>query len=256
MKPNYVFRLLSLCGLVLFFLASCDKTESDPEPDMNECQIVEYRSNGGVTSYQYNAEGFIIKEVFTSDNKPEKNKTTLYSYDDTNRLIKEEVSSISNSYDNIIYEYKNGILIGVNYYGGWRGDDKSKILYDAKGRIFKIKYDYGEEVTHTYDDEGNVTKTEYHTNGNLTTLFEWGDYDDKERIISAKKGYISLDESKNNPGYMALTYYNSGEVVYQNEIKYTYQYNSSNLPVSVLNAYKSGGVDESTYTYNCEINNG
>ena len=228
--------------LTKVYEAEIDKS-TEYQYDSNGNMVKKIMSNSFVTRYHYNNLNQLVEE-----SKPG-NEITYYSYDDAGNLkTKINPRGIKEEY---IYK-KNGQIDKINYYQNDINTIPSETInyqYDRAGNRLLVEKAQS-SITQSYDalgrivtesriiaDKSYITKYSYDKYGNLTGI----KYPESEDYLSY--GYDELNQlkwinglagDKDNP---AFTYNQNGqlnEMLYDNGVKTTYEYNALGRPESIV----------------------
>ena len=203
------------------------------EYDAMNNRIKEYVDDEGtqkcVTLYEYDRKGRCIKEITPLL------ETKEYRYDKNGNLtdyVDEEGRITSVWYDykdnpelkvysdgtRVAYRYnKRGELLKIT---DWNGD--TTFERDIVGRITKVTEYDGQTVGYSYDGVGNVVSIEY-PNGKVVTY----GYDKNNRVSTVEESGVVVG---------AYVYDGVGNItqINQPDTNTLYEYNSNNMPVSML----------------------
>jgi YD repeat-containing protein len=183
--------------------------------------IKEITSDLTVRTYEYDANGNLIKESFVyqpalSNHPTQVNGYYLYEYDANEILIKESTyisgsldsdPSLSNYY---IYEYdSNGILIKkIWYYATYDPPVYYIYEYDSAGNMIKeLEYDNSDELTlyytYEYNNYGNMIKYSKYIGENELQYYHTCEYDDDGNMTKV----LRYDENAELTSYLIKEYY-------------------------------------------------
>lgn len=269
MKLTFFLKYLSFFVFVVMLLAGCsDKDNEDPTPDpdpidvVDACQLTSVTYDNEEYTYTFDESGFVSKTAISGTNdQGDYGFDIIYTYDGNGKLIKEEYFDNGALFGYMTYTYENGLISYTeNYYLG-ELEYTHDYSYDSNKRLIKTIESSGYIVNYKYNSDGNVTEeTTYNDEGSLTEKIVYENYDDKLIPLAATKGLtlisleantISKGSSKNNPGKVTYTYYDSEGGSEEFVLNYTYQYNSNNLPVRVKQSTSEGEVYFIDYAYKC-----
>jgi RHS repeat-associated protein len=195
-----------------------------------------------------------------------KNKATNITYDNQNRLTKEEFEGNATSYDFDdlgfldTYTDPSGHQFKMVYDDFRRLEDNgySQITYDEKNNIETVKSPEGKTITYSYDDvlnrikaisyEGETIGYEYDKVGNLTTLT----YPDGKKVTYTydKENRLKevIDWADNKTIYTYLKDGRLATMTYPNDIKNIYQYDNAGRSLG-FEVQKSDGSKFYSYSY-------
>ncbi len=182
-----------------------------------------------ITHYSYDRNGNVSKVI--------KNNTTIqeYRYDNMNNVIYfENTNEISNQYK---YDARNRLVLEIY-------DDGSQVSFEYNNANKLTKEIAGEEqITHSYNQYGNLVKTQYETaSGVYITSIE---YDKYNRIV----GVTDPNDNKIEYQYDALNRRTS--LVYSDGSSQSFQYDAKGLVANTTT--KDGVTIEFTYDNNYNI---
>ena len=223
--------------------------------------IREEASNGNVTTYSYDTDGYLQKYVFTSP-PPYVGHITVFEYDSNKIISKITATDDKRDYfgfNTQEYFYEKGRLL--KYQIVQRNNPTPYILeykilaWDSQGRpteklIPKGSYDnIPYHVYYKYDEVGNVV--EFRSDGKAidrNAYVTTTTYDNNPTIKSAVYKFKGISrnnffgtENLNNRTY-SKTVYSDGSM---QEYVYSYTYNASGFPIE----YFFNGVRQASYEY-------
>lgn len=197
---------------------------------------------------EYNDKDLVTKQISYDQAKPV--STRVYTYNADNLPIR-IVTNLPNA-DALTEAYtfdKSGkVILGVFNIGG---EVTANISYQyEKNKIIQTAISPESVVgisTFTFDDRGNLLKTDFSQNSVLAWVNEWSGYDDKKGVAaSAGDAVFLLFSSPNNPTKARHSFLD--QVI---EYDLVYTYNDAGYP-TVMNRYNKGTkelVDITNFKY-------
>jgi hypothetical protein len=245
--------------ILLVIIAALYACKKDPygafDPTQTYVLSAFSRDNGESASYEYNDQHQLIKSIrkVRETRRLISTYETTYYYNNEGRLIRDVVTykgertwHISNE-----YEYNSeGRLALINHYNDDNNHafmNKNEYSYSGNKITEKMIRDtiISRVIVSTVDNEGNIVKRvtderEYST-GDLTE--EWFGYDNKKNITGTRAGDVM---SKNNPArYVVREPY--GMVI---TYTYLYRYSPANYVTKLVSHSSSGDYSTaSNYEY-------
>ncbi|NDK54671.1 hypothetical protein [Pontibacter fetidus] len=260
MKLNITSKLLSLFAVAALTFTACGDKDDDAQPNANltPCKITAVSDDeGSSTAFSYNTAGYITSITQVEiDGEEEYEYTTNYTYDSSNKLVKEEFTENGEVYGYITYEYSNGMVSKSKEYYDGELSYTATFTYDGSKRLSKITEVTSDEeeysMTFAYNSAGNVTQTEVKYMGQVFMRTKYENYDSKLTPYAAAKGPLNLYEGtgNNNPGKVTTTYlWGEEPEVYTST--YTYVYSDKNLPTKITETDDDGTQYITNFTYQC-----
>jgi len=259
MKLNITSKVLGLFVVAALSLTACGDKDDDAQPvlDQTACKLTQVTDEDETSVVEYNANGYISKITMTeADGEDESVYVTTYTYDASNKLIKEEYTLDGENDGYTTYEYSNNLISKSKGYYDGELQYTAAYTYDSNNRITAItEVENGSEeqysITFAYNSGGNVSQMDTKFMNETFMSVKYENYDNKLTPFAAIKGMANPygGSSKNNPGKETMTFYLSGEPE-STVTNYTYQYNSNNLPTKITET-SEGSTTVSNFTYQC-----
>jgi len=262
MKNNIVKPILGLLSILSVAATSCSK-ETGTGTTVTSSSVTEFKKGDEFIKLSYNVDGTIQKATIKTDvntngstveynvlynaNKKMSEMTSVSGekivpvYSTNNQLDKADIFIGTEKSGSIQYEYQNNLL------------SKATLTTKLTGSTFIPIM----EFRFTYNTAGNVSKVATFMPGSLipTQLVPAGyvefTYDNKTNPLYVQKDFLSLlmqPASKNN--VIQEKHYDENNVL-DDEVNYTYTYNSLGLPTAAV--VKSGLPNQPVTTTNLSI---
>lgn len=264
LKPLFLYAFLSLCS------TACDDGHVPmPNPEaacrltyINMPDEIPEGTHSYYTGIEYNEKGYVTRIYNTRDTDDDEIK---FTYNTDNQVIRAE----SYTGELILYdtfEYTNGLLTTITEYTGSGDEDefaRSSFTinkYNSKKQLIESKSDDGSLIsTYTYDNKGNLTKTEGFRNGKLYQRTTYENYDSNPTPYSGVKGlpgFYFESYNKNNPRKSTKTEDSNKDGTIdpgESEVvtTYTYTYNSNGYP-SEITEMRGKYTISNKYDYACK----
>ncbi|MEJ8758165.1 hypothetical protein WG947_14220 [Pontibacter sp. H259] len=259
MKLNLTSKVLGMFVVAALTLTACGDKDDDAQPNVGQtaCKLTEVEDDDDVTVAEYNANGYITNMTSTElDGEEENVYLTAFTYDNTNKLIKEEYFWNGEADGYTTYEYANNMISKAKSYYDGELQYTATLAYDANKRLTSVtEVENGSTEQYslhfTYNSAGNVSQTDTKYMGETFMTTKYENYDNKLTPLAAVKGMVDVysGTGRNNPGKETTTYYWSEEPETY-VTTYTYQYNSNNLPTKTTETTEDG-TSVSNFTYQC-----
>ncbi|GHA71558.1 hypothetical protein [Pontibacter akesuensis] len=247
MNYRFIRSFFWFYTVVAFSLIACSTDEVEPNSGKPNCILLESKdSDGRITKYEYTDEGLISKVVHISGSGIDAQiDYTSYTYDSKGRIIKAEEYRGEQVAEFITYEYKDDLMIRRKLY--WKDQLKltESLFYDNEKKIIKIESDSGYLITISYNSAGNVTDKTI-TDGEMTFTLIYENYDDKLAAhnyeLEKASPSIHAKLSKNNPQRIIAVNRSKNEEASFFIRDFSYEYNSDDLPVTIIETYPEEGA--------------
>lgn len=195
---------------------------------------------GYIASYEYDAEGKLIKFVQSSANEEE--TVTLKTYDDQGRLIRSDLT-IPDSVpivlsDHYKYDQNNNLIESTGMSEGSMGMYKTVNVYDEKNRLIETLEDSGEDfpikTIFAYNDIDSLVNAKTYIPSGLLLEEVIHSYDENGSKVTTE--HRSYDE-QGNCSYARVEHYDpSGAITLQED------YSSEQLSYKLEKIYDAKGL--------------
>jgi hypothetical protein len=209
-------KFISFILLSVILISSCAKNPDAGLPDKSTYLIKSLTTKGiNETNYLYNSIGKISEEQSFLN-------CYRYSYDDNNRLVKEEYAFRYDSLEpNYIMTSQNSTFVGYHIYE-YDQDGKLNYIKDYSKHINDSVFEYYRTVSLDYENGNIVRKNELYVGRDSISDYTTYTYDDNRNLINEK--YYSNEIE--GPWFTLLW-------------EYTYRYDNNNNPYRI---YKERGI--------------
>lgn len=224
------------CGVIPFLLSSCSDDDDNGGTGSGTIrQITKLEVYEEIITYNYDSKNRLSSYVSKYDNST---STETFEYDNNGKLVK--LTSIDSSdrdgdYSYVEFSYNGNTVTATEHYKYNMQDMQDETIYvytytlNEKGLVTKKSTQSGYHLLYTYDNNNNLTKSEYYDGGNLIETETW-EYDNKNSLMSnmgvpawffvAYNDDFSTFAGKNNA--VKRTYKYKNNPIEEYEASYTY----------------------------------